>query len=149
MIRKAQIKDVDSICNIIHTNLRTVNSVDYSEHVINFMISHYSRDDVLKKIEEKEHFYVFEDKGQILGSLILDNCEAQALYISPDAHGKGVGKKLMTYIEKLRVCDEITLYASESAYIFYEKLGYEFINHDDDPDYGPSRFMKKTFVSTL
>ncbi len=115
MIRKAQIKDVDSICNIIHTNLRTVNSVDYSEHVINFMISHYSRDDVLKKIEEKEHFYVFEDKGQILGSLILDNCEAQALYISPDAHGKGVGKKLMTYIEKLRVCDEITLYASESA----------------------------------
>lgn len=149
MIRHAKIDDLTSICELIHENLRKVNSSDYTEHVIDFMVSHYSSNKVRNLVLNSEHFYVYEDNNTLLACVLLDKCEAKALYVNTKAHKRGIGKKLMLHIEKLGICDEITLYASETAYIFYKRLGYKLISEADDPDYGPSHFMKKTFVSTL
>lgn len=149
MIRQAKEDDLNSICELIHENLCKVNSSDYTEHVINFMISHYSLETVQNLIISKNSFYVFEELGAILGCVLLDNCEAKALYVNTLAHKQGIGKKLMLYIENLNLCSEISLYASETAYIFYKRLGYKLVSPADDPDFGPSHFMTKTFISTL
>lgn len=143
MIRNATASDICSIKDIIHTNLRTVNSVDYTEHVINFMIRHYSLDKLYQLCDTMENFYVYEDEEGILGCVILDDCIVKGLYVNPQIHGKGIGRKLMDYVESLGICDEIYLYASKSAYEFYKKLDYILIEEADDPDFGPSYYMKK------
>lgn len=149
MIRKALPKDLLDIVKLIHENLLSVNSLDYTEHVINFMISHYSTQHISNLISSKDHFYVFIDSQLVVACIILDNCEAKCLYVRPDFHKKGIGNLLIKHVENLNLCPEISLYASKSAYRFYEKLGYKFISLTDDIDFGPSHFMKKTFVSTL
>jgi len=149
MIRQAKEDDLNSICELIHENLRKVNSSDYTEHVINFMISHYSLEKVLSLITSKDNFYVLEDKKKILACVLLDNCEVKALYVNSTSHKHGIGKKLMLYIENLNLCSELSLYASETAYIFYKRLGYKLVSPTDDPDFGVSYFMTKPFISTL
>lgn len=149
MIRKAKYDDLMDICTLIHDNLANVNSSDYTEHVINFMISYYSSDKLKTMILKNDNFYVYEDNLSVIACILLENCEAKALYVSPLAHKKGIGKKLMLYIENLNLCTEISLYASETAYSFYKRLGYKLITPTDDPDFGPSYYMKKTFISTL
>ncbi|MGB3367484.1 MAG: GNAT family N-acetyltransferase [Acidaminobacteraceae bacterium] len=149
MIRKAKEDDLISICELIHENLRKVNSSDYTEHVINFMISHYSPEKVRNLIVSKDNFYVFEDKNTILGCVLLDKCEVKSLFVNTKSHKHGIGKTLMQFIEDLNLCSELSLYASETAYIFYKRLGYKLISPTDDPDFGISYFMTKPTISTL
>lgn len=149
MIRKVTINDSKLLTSLIHKNLTEVNSNDYSEHVINFMKTHYSLENISKLILRQDNFYVFEEQDVVIGCVILDNCEIKCLYVNPTAHKKGIGKILMNFIEELNLCSELSLYASKTAYEFYKKLGFKYISDAKDPDYGPSYFMKKTFVSTL
>ncbi|MBR7165595.1 MAG: GNAT family N-acetyltransferase [Clostridia bacterium] len=46
------------------------------------------------------------------------------LYVLPEYAGKGIGSKLLAYIEDKVMAERITLNASDGAVSFYEKRGY-------------------------
>lgn len=62
------------------------------------------------------------------GHLVPTESEVRAVYVHPDAGGRGVGTAILTALESrardLRL-DELVLWASLNAVGFYERAGYE------------------------
>lgn len=59
---------------------------------------------------------------------LKDNREVEMLYVHPDCAGMGVGASLLDALEKLagaRGVDALSVDASETALLFFEKHGYE------------------------
>ena len=86
-------------------------------------------------------FYVYEEDGKIVGAIGLDkdfpihnSCGIIFLAVLKEEHRKGIGKKLVQFIEnkaKENGNERIFLYTGDdntSAQGFYLKLGYEKIN---------------------
>ena len=74
-----------------------------------------------------------EKNGQIIGSVraeMVDNiCKIGKLIVKPDLQNQGIGKKLMTEIERLfNTCSTYELFTgdkSEKNLTLYRKLGYK------------------------
>ncbi|MDQ1088070.1 GNAT family N-acetyltransferase [Siphonobacter sp. SORGH_AS_1065] len=79
------------------------------------------------------HAAAFGEGGKILGVARLQTNEpgvgqVRCVAVSTAAQGKGVGKKLMSYLEALALgqgLTEIILEARENAVPFYQSIGYE------------------------
>ncbi len=69
-IRRASIKDVDAIHNLIVTNLTQVNVQDYSDDVISFMIQYYNTTQLEKWILEKRIFLVAISDDALVGTVM-------------------------------------------------------------------------------
>jgi len=143
LIRKASIKDVNAIHGLIVTNLTQVNVQDYPDDVIEFMIQYYNTTQIEKWILEKRIFLVAFSDDILVGTVMLDNREVKGLYVNPSFHGKGVGKKIMTYLEQQVIGETLELYASITAYSFYKKIGYTTIEEVVDPQMGRAYLMRK------
>lgn len=67
------------------------------------------------------------------GHLVPTESEIRAVYVHPDAGGRGVGSALLDALEArardLRL-DDLTLWASLNAVGFYEQAGYERAGRD-------------------
>jgi len=101
----------------------------------------YSRDQLLswsairRTVQIRERMadacvLVAEAHGDLLAtnSLNLDREEAVALFVLPSAQGRGLGKRMMTEIEKLAIrfgLKQLMICAAIPAIGFYQKCGYE------------------------
>lgn len=79
---------------------------------------------------EQELRLVAESAGQIVGfaAVIPSNSELRACYVSPEVGGRGVGRALVSELERIAGDEGATslwLHSSLSARPFYEALGYE------------------------
>ncbi|MBE9390463.1 GNAT family N-acetyltransferase [Vagococcus salmoninarum] len=72
--------------------------------------------------------------GQVVGTLFLDQTERnkvaqiKQVAVSSDYRGQHIGQQLMAYAEKVARqlgYHEVVLNARDSAWLFYEKLGYQ------------------------
>ncbi|ELR68298.1 acetyltransferase, gnat family [Fulvivirga imtechensis AK7] len=82
-----------------------------------------------------EHYFVVEEKGQIVGcggyNFAENNTIARIAWdmIHPAFQERGVGKKLTLYridaIKKSSAAQSIVVRTSQLAYPFYEKVGFE------------------------
>ena len=74
---------------------------------------------------------VWEEAGKILGYAYAW-CAEPSIYLSPEARGKGIGRKLYTALEELlKIQGFRMLYAlitgeNQGSVAFHEKLGYTF-----------------------
>ncbi len=96
--------------------------------------------------EENKEFYVFQQDNEILGYATLklefpghNNCELSWVAVKRKDHDKGIGRKLVHFIEKIakkRGFRNIYAYTSEKGndkvHEFYKKLGYRKINALED-----------------
>jgi putative acetyltransferase len=86
-------------------------------------------DHYVAAIRQKD-FYVAEEAGAVVGFSTLDAAagEVEAVYVTPEATGRGIGLQLLRVLEerarKLRV-RALHLNASLNAVPFYERAGYE------------------------
>lgn len=80
------------------------------------------------------------EEGELLGSARLlppageEVRQVRQVVVAPDAQGMGVGRLLMTEIERIAAeqgADELWLNARHTAYGFYRALGWEF----DGPEF--------------
>ena len=81
------------------------------------------------------HAMVCDDAGEVLGVARLQFnsptvTQVRCVAVDTKAQGKGIGKKLMLYLESVareRGATELVLDARENAVEFYKSLGYEII----------------------
>ena len=93
-------------------------------------------------ITEKFPWLVWEEKGEVLGyaygSLPFQRaayawCCEVSIYLSPEIHGKGIGKKLYAALESLlfqqgyRVIYSVITSENQQSVDFHAKVGYRFV----------------------
>ena len=143
-IRRFEEKDAKKVSKLIVETLRKTNIKDYSANLIENYVNNFQPENVLKRASWT-HFYVAEEKGNIIGCGAIapywDKIYESSLFtifISSEHQGKGIGRKIIETLEKdeyfLRA-KRIEVPASITAVQFYKKMGYSYkngINKADD-----------------
>lgn len=108
----------------------------------------YSKTNILKELlEEKSNYYFVLFNEEIIGNfrIIWDEkleglsqekqIKLHRLYLHQNTQGKGIGKKLLTWLEyeakqkNYQVIWLDAMNAQEQAFQFYKKLGYNYHSH--------------------
>ena len=138
----------------------TIKKINYEE---NKKITTSELNDYTKKLvpEIKHNFkelsFIYQEEGLILGRIVgyvqWDCLKIELFYVSPQARGKGIGSKLLDYIETIAnsaKCRYILLETmSFNAPKFYVAHGYTIMAQiDHSPIEGETHyFMKKDLNS--
>ena len=136
-IRRFEEKDAKKVSKLIVETLRKTNIKDYSADLIENYVNNFQPENVLKRASWT-HFYVAEEKGNIIGCGAIapywDKIYESSLFtifISSEHQGKGIGRKIIETLEKdeyfLRA-KRIEIPASITAVPFYKKMGYSYKN---------------------
>lgn len=87
-------------------------------------------------LEQAETWVALSD-GKIVGFIGLLEHFIGGLFIHPEAQGHGIGRKLVEHAFKLRGKLELEVFAeNQSAYRFYQKLGFVEISRRAEDDSG-------------
>ncbi|MDR8015098.1 N-acetyltransferase [Ectopseudomonas guguanensis] len=80
---------------------------------------------------------VLEEKGQVLGFASLHEQRLAALFVNPDAQGRGLGRRLLDDAKSRRDSLELGVYrANARAVAFYRAGGFVTLNETRDPHTG-------------
>ena len=142
-IRRFEKKDAKKVSKLIVETLRKTNIKDYSADSIENYVNNFQPENVLKRASWT-HFYVAEEKGNIIGCGAIapywdkfDESSLFTIFILPEYQGKGIGRKIIETLEKdeyfLRA-KRIEVPASITAVQFYKKMGYDYKNGVVEPD---------------
>ena len=81
--------------------------------------------------------YVFSENGAILGFFSLQADSLAAMFVSPDAQGRGIGQKLMNKAKSLRRKLNLSVYReNEKSIQFYRKCGFKTVEERVDEGTG-------------
>ena len=138
VFEKATLDEVDELVNVIHRCMREVNSKDYEWSDFNWFLLDINSDKISLSIINK-HFYVAKYNGDIIGMGAVardksqeSQCYFTTIFIKPNYHRMGVGRKIIEYLEKDEWCLDsklIEIPASKTAHPLYYKLGYEYYTY--------------------
>ncbi len=88
--------------------------------------------------------YVFEENEIIKGFFSLHNDTLAAMFVSPEFHGRGIGRRLMDKAKSLRNSLELTVYKENPKSIdFYRKRGFRIIQEQIDKHTGHIEILMK------
>ena len=160
MIREAELKDAESIAEIIVEAWKYaytgIIDPDFSENMKTENFLSIMTDNINKKLET---IFVYEEesliKGFISGKLSDSkyDCETVGLYISPDYKQQGIGSKLLNRMKgfyKNKSCKTMIIWTLSGAEnnIFYEKHGGK-IMEKKELDIGNKSYQGAGFVFQL
>ncbi len=132
-IRKSTLADAAALARLTRATIRTINAKDHPERIIEAWSGGNTASAYRKMLKERIQF-VATEKGQIIGFAdLLPNGELTSLYIHPKHIGKGIGKKLLVFIEdvaKKMGMQTLRCQSSENAKNFYLKHGYTVVKPD-------------------
>ncbi|BEP29897.1 GNAT family N-acetyltransferase [Helicovermis profundi] len=147
IIKNSTIKDTNEIYELIKKNLIEINSIDYPQKVIEFMLGYYSKENIKKWISHRNYFLsAYDDSNNnVVGCISLEKDEILSLYVLPEYHGQNIGSLLLENLEEKCKLDCITpiMYASLTAVNFYKKHNYSVKEKDSHPDFGDAYLMTK------
>lgn len=151
-IRLFQTGDAEEVSALIARTLRTVNSKDYPEKVIEDNVLSHSPDVMIEQATNG-HFYVVCDGPKIVGcGAIAGNCGREdesillSFFVLPEYEGKGIGRTVMQTLEQDEYfvrAKRIEIHASITAVDFYRKMGYDSIKLIDVSEDEPIYIMEK------
>lgn len=127
-IRRARQEDCDSIARVHHAAVTGIHTTLYTPEEIQSWATPKKPESYEESIRSKE-FFVAEDDGLVIGFAILkpENGEVEAVYVSPEAGGRGVGLALLRQMDEQARAHRLSvlhLYASLNAVPFYKRAGY-------------------------
>lgn len=77
--------------------------------------------------------YVFEQDGKVAGFISLAGEKVCALFVAPEAQGKGTGKALLEHAKALKGRISLKVYKeNKKAILFYEKSGFRATGEEVD-----------------
>jgi putative acetyltransferase len=81
--------------------------------------------------------YVFEQEGKITGFISLAGERVCALFVAPEAQGRGTGKALLKHAKALKGRLSLKVYRdNKKAILFYEKSGLRAAGEEVDEHTG-------------
>lgn len=102
-----------------------------------------SEEDLLqqRKIVSEEYFpvadmFVYEQDGKIRGFIGLIGQYIGGLFVSPEDSGRGIGRELLEFAQRLKGSLSVEVYALNSAVQFYEKCGFRETGRKPTDDQG-------------
>ncbi len=94
-------------------------------------------DDMRETYIPNSDTYVFSENGTIRGFFSLHADSLAAMFVAPDAQGKGIGQQLMSKAKSLRKKLSLTVYReNEQGIRFYRKCGFKAIKESADEHTG-------------
>ncbi len=153
-IRYASIKDIPEIIKVARKTWPVSYKNIISDQQINYMLDlFYSPVSLLNQIEILEHKFLLlqDDSNAIIGFAAfsylpqLNGARLHKLYVLPEFHHLGFGKKLISVIIDLVKKEnfsylELNVNKNNTALNFYNKMGFEVVR-DEDIDIGNGYFM--------
>lgn len=154
-VRLFKLGDEKQIVGLIRSARRKTNIKDYSEELIEVLCQEVNEELVIKRAE-KFHTYVVEINDKIVGVGTigprmgsLTESSFYNIYVLPEYQEKGIGKVIVTTLEKdgyYKRADRIEIASSISAMEFYKHMGYGFKNFgyivDNDGEYKMEKYPK-------
>ena len=148
MIRPAVEKDIPTIQNIAtkawYTTYGDILSENQSLYMLEMM---YSQDSLIKQMNAKQQFAIIydliESKEIAIGFVAYefnyqskDIVKIHKLYLMPETKGKGLGKKLIQFVEnqaKQHSIDKISLNMNKynPSFGFYKHIGFEKVMEEN------------------
>lgn len=135
LYKRADIKNINDLLEIIHRCMKEVNYIDYSKEHFQKYLSSFT-EEWLKNIIETRHYYEVWYNNQIIacGGVSRDYRQENqsfftAIFVNPDYRGKGIGRDLIYHLEQDEWCLDsnlIEIPSSKSSDEFYHKLGYKY-----------------------
>ncbi len=124
-IRKAKIKDIDSIKRVIKESILATHKDLYPEEDMEETFNNYTVEKLSKYITNHDYF-VAEENNEIVGCVLAKEDKMRSLYVLPTYIGKGLGRKLVDIAEetiKGNGYERIWLWSSLIAHDFYRHMG--------------------------
>jgi len=128
-IRRAKLEDLKEITNLRRKTIIKVNGKVLTKKHVNLLLKMNSKKNISKKIKNKAVVIAIEN-NKIVGTIELFNKEISGLYVKNNLINKGIGTKLIGYIEKLaknRKNKKVKIICNYSSKEFYNKKGYKVI----------------------
>lgn len=129
-------KYLEQISNIIIQDLLTVNSKDYGMERVKKMAEDFTVEKLQNSLSKRKKVFVALIDDNVVGTAGIDkswysNDEYWILtvFVKPENHGQGIGKKLIGKIEEYATTlpiKKLVIPASITAHEFYYKLGYRY-----------------------
>jgi GNAT superfamily N-acetyltransferase len=132
-IQKADYEDSQEMSRLIRRTLETVNSLEYTPAQLSILIQAHSPEWIREQIKQFSVFCIKEDR-KLAGTILLEGELARMLYVRNDRLRKGIGTKLMDFIENYARQEnrtKIKVYVTVSASEFYKRLGYKSGSFED------------------
>lgn len=128
-IRRATPEDNDAIGRVHVRAIKRLCVHHYAPHEIAAWAGPRKPAHYIEAIRQKE-FYVAEETSAVVGFSMLNPAdgEVEAVYVAPEAAGRGIGLQLLRVLEEragTRGLRALHLNASLNAIPFYERAGYE------------------------
>ncbi|MBV8764429.1 MAG: GNAT family N-acetyltransferase [Hyphomicrobiales bacterium] len=126
-IRKARPDEACSISRLIVRTVTETNSRDYAPAAIEGLVAEVTAHKVARRMEERL-VYVALVSGKLIGTASLSPERVNSVFVDPSYQGRGIGTKLMAFIEKMALRQRrssLTLFSSLTAVSFYRARGYE------------------------
>ena len=155
IVRSFKLGDEKQIVELIRSARRKTNIKDYDEELIEELCQEVNEELIIKRAE-KFHMYVVEINDKIVGVGAIGLCNGSLtessfynIYVLPEYQGKGIGRVIVTTLEKdeyFKRADRIEIASSISAMEFYKHMGYGFKNLgyivDDEGEYKMEKYPK-------
>lgn len=127
---------IEQISNIVMRNLLEINSKDYGIEKTKEMAKDFIPEKLKNVLENRKKVYVAIQDNLIVGTAGIDKSWYNdneywilTVFVKPENHGHGIGKKLIKRIEKYaqeQQIKKLIIPASITAHEFYYKLGYKY-----------------------
>jgi len=151
-IRRACVGDIDEVYSLIYESVSELCRQHYSQDKIDSFIDNLPSKILYYKWLTDKIMIVCCEGQSIVGFGQFDPSEAfvDAIFVGPKHVGKGIGTKMMHYLEEVAQQlkkTEIAINASVNAIKFYEKCGYQqqgtfFIDCKDGTKFETIKFSK-------
>jgi putative acetyltransferase len=125
--------DATELARLTRATIRTINAKDHPENIIRAWSGGNTASAYRKMLKERIQYVAIENQRIIGFTDFLPQGELTSLYVHPKYIGKGVGKKLLTFIENIAKKMGIKILrcqSSKNAKDFYLKHGYIVIKPD-------------------
>jgi len=125
-IRLANKKDARKISILRRKTLRELNKNNYPKVFLQFLINENSTRGIINKMRDRDMFCAWEG-NILLGTIDLGGNKIGRLFIKSSEIGKGIGTRLMDFIEnyaRSKRIKQVRLYSTKFALSFYKKRGY-------------------------
>lgn len=125
--RKAQVSDSKELSEIRRGVFGKIPGENYNKKLIAVLNKDYSPKGLREKIKKYPTFCLIKVR-EIIGSVSLNKSEIKGVFVKYSYTRKGIGTKLMNFIEnyaRKKGLKKVHLWSAEKAKGFYEKLGYK------------------------
>lgn len=161
MIREISQNEVEIIRSLAYKiwpiTFKEILSQEQIAYMLNWM---YSAEKLAQQINAGHQFFVFELENEPIGFLGIEknyqgmsSLRIHKIYVLPEIHGKGIGKKLIDFAEELAVknnCSILNLNVNRynNAVDFYRHIGFSIIE-TEDIDIGNGYLMEDYVMEKL